>query len=49
MQVQKERGGRLCTSSVKREIRHFHVVVVQWRQKNVQKTMMDLQSFCFGY
>ena len=23
---------RLCTSSVKREIRHFHIVVVQWRQ-----------------
>ena len=24
-------------SSIKREIRHFAVVVVQWRQKSVQK------------
>ena len=29
----------LYTSSIKREIRHFHVVVVQWRQRNVQKTL----------
>ena len=28
---------RLFTSSIKREIRHFPVVVVQWRQRNVQK------------
>ena len=28
---------RLITSSIKREIRHFHVVVVQRRQRNVQK------------
>ena len=28
---------RLCTSSVHRGIRHFHVVFVQWRQRNVQK------------
>ena len=27
----------LYTSSIKRENRHFHVVVVQWRQRNVQK------------
>ena len=27
----------LCKPSTKREIRHFHVVVVQWRQRNVQK------------
>ena len=28
---------RLFTSSIKREIRNFPVVVVQWRQRNVQK------------
>ena len=28
---------RLITSSIKREIRHFHFVVVQRRQRNVQK------------
>ena len=28
---------RLFTSSIIREIRHFPVVVVQWRQRNVQK------------
>ena len=28
---------RLCTSSAQREIRHFQDVVVQWRQRNVQK------------
>ena len=27
---------RLFTSSIKGEIRHFHAVVVQWRQKNVK-------------
>ena len=43
-------------SSTKREIRHFHVVVVQRRQKNVQKkkrvarqckVVVLLISFCF--
>ena len=29
---------RLFASSIKREIRHFPVVVVQWRQRNVQKS-----------
>ena len=29
---------RLCTSSVQGEIRHFHVVVVQRQQRNVQKS-----------
>ena len=28
----------MFTFSIKREIRHFHVVVVQKRQRNVQKT-----------
>ena len=37
---------RLFTSSIKREIRHFPVVVVQWRQRNVQKSVMHVQSCC---
>ena len=39
---------RLFTSSIKREIRYFHVVVVQWLQRNVQKNVMSVQSCCFG-
>ena len=31
---------------MKREIRHFHVVVVQKRERNVQKRVMHVQS-CF--
>ena len=38
---------RLFTSSIKRAIRHFHVLVVQWRQRNVQKSVMHVQSCCF--
>ena len=34
-------------SSTKREKRHFHVVVVQRRQRNVQKRVMHVQSFCY--
>ena len=35
---------------VKREIRHFHLVVVQWRQRNVQKGDVFLFLFvCFFY
>ena len=37
------------TSSWKREIRHFHVVVVQRRKQNLPKTMMHVQSCCFAY
>ena len=29
----------------KSQIRHFHVVVVQWWQRNVPKTVLHLQSF----
>ena len=36
----------MFTSSIKREIRHFPDVVVQWRQRNVQKSVMHVQSFC---
>ena len=31
-----------------REIWHFHVVVVQRRQRNVQKSVMHVQSCCFA-
>ena len=37
------------TFSIKREIKEFHVVVVQWRQRNVQKYLMHVQSCCFAY
>ena len=38
---------RLCTSSVQPEIRHFHVVVVQWRQRNVQKKRDAREKWLF--
>ena len=38
----------VSTSSKKREIRKFRVVVVQWRQRNVQKNVMHVQSCCFA-
>ena len=34
--------------STTREIRHFHVVVVQWRQGYVQKSVLHVQSCCFA-
>jgi len=40
---------RLCTPSIQRKTGHFHVVVVQWRQSNVQKSVMHVQNCCFGY
>ena len=36
------------TSSEKRGIRQFHVVIVHWRQRNVQKSMMHVQSCCLA-
>ena len=45
----KEKGSCLVfPSSTKREFRHFHVVVVQRQQRNVQKSVMHLQSSCFA-
>ena len=39
----------LFTFSVKREIRHFHVVVVQKRRTNyIQKSEMHMQIYCFA-
>ena len=45
---EKESCCRLFPSSTKREIRQFHVVVVQRRQRNVQKSVMHVQSCCFA-
>ena len=39
----------LFTFSIKREIRHFHVVVVQKRERNIQKSVMHVESCCFAY
>ena len=36
------------TFSTKREIRHFHIVVLLWLQRNVQKSVMHVQSCCFA-
>ena len=47
-QKQKENRCHLFTYSKKRRIRHFHVVVMQWRQRSVQKHVMHVQSCCFA-
>ena len=39
----------MFTSSLKREIRQFPVVAVRWRQRNVPKCVMHVQSCCFAY
>ena len=39
---------RFFTFSITREIRHFHVVVVKWRQRNVQKSVIHVQTGCFA-
>ena len=44
---EKESCYLVIPSSTKLEIKHFHVVVVQWRLKNVQKSVMHVQSCCF--
>ena len=44
---EKENCCFVFPSSTKREIRHFHVVVVQRRQRNVQKKVMHVQSLLF--
>ena len=36
------------TSSINHEIRQFHVVVVQRRPRNVQKSVMHVQSCYFA-
>ena len=48
---EKEKESRclVFTPSTKREIRQFHVVVVQRRQRKVQKSVTHVQSasYCF--
>ena len=49
--VHKRKKENRClafTFYVKREIRKFHVVVMQRRQRNVQKSVMHVQSCCFA-
>ena len=38
----------MFTHSIKRQIRHFHVVCKNG-QRNVQKSVMHVQSGCFSY
>ena len=38
----------LFSSSTKREIRHLHAVVLQRRLRNVQKSVIKVQSYCFA-
>jgi len=45
---EKESCCLVFLSWTKRENRHFHVVVVQRRLRNVQKNVMDVQSCCFA-
>ena len=44
---EKESCRLVFPSSIKRENRHFHVVVVQRRLRNVQKSVMHVPS-CFA-
>ena len=46
----KEKESRCLefTSATKREISHFHVLVVQWRQRNAQKCVMHVEGCCFA-
>ena len=46
---EKESCCLVFTSSTKREIRHFHVVVVQRRLRNAQKSVMYVHGCCFAY
>ena len=46
---EKESRSLVFTSSTKREIRQFHVVVVQRRQGKVPKSVMHVQSCYFAH
>ena len=49
VQEKKKKVVVFCSpSSTKREIRQFHVVVVQRQQRNVQKSVIHVQSCCFA-
>ena len=43
---EEESSRRMFPSSTKREVRHVHVVAVQRRLRNVQKSVMHVQSCC---
>ena len=45
---EKESHRLVFTFSTKREFRHFHIVIIQQWQMNVQKSMMHEQSCCFA-
>ena len=45
---EKESPCLVVLSSTKREIRHFHILVMQRQQRNVQKSVMHVQSSCFA-
>ena len=45
---EKESSFLVCTSSTTSENRHFDVVVVQRRLRNVQKSVIHVQSSCFA-
>ena len=45
---EKESCCLLVPSSTKREIRQFHLVVLQRQKRNVRKSVMHVQSFCFA-
>ena len=45
---EKESRCLVFTFSTKREIRHFHVVVVKWRQRNVPRKRDALAKLLFG-
>ena len=38
----------LSSVNVLRGIRKFHVVVLQWRQRNIHNSLMHVQSCCFA-
>ena len=46
--VNKSRCLIVFTSSTKREVRHFHILVMQRWQRNAQKSMIHMQSSCFA-
>ena len=45
---EKESCCLVFPSLTKYEIRHFHVIVVERRQRNVQKSVMHVQICCFA-
>ena len=49
VQEKKKKVAVLCSRSrTKREIRHFQFVVVQGRQRNLQISVLHVQSCCFA-